>query len=346
MNGRPISGTRSKRDSSAATPAKKSVRDHKLPDLETITQGLNSVLQHVATGGAVKVVAREPHIYASTFPSEIITCHLDDGRELQLYCKYSAGVENDSFQHRGGVAYEALVYRYVLSPIGVRAPTYYGDYQDPATGWTCLVLENLDNILWVSRTPSPETMLAKAADWVGRFHASGESRRSESGLGFLTVYDREYYNGWLVRSLEFARTSGERIPWLEALWQQFEGVLEILLNSRPTIIHGEFCPHNIIVHNQEIYPVDWESAAVGLGEIDLVALTEGWSDAVHQNCEDAYCRARWPNGPPSDVTRIIDAARIYWNLRWLGESRRSFERKSARIHLREIRDASERLATI
>jgi hypothetical protein len=59
-----------------------------------------------------------------------------------------------------------------------------------------------------------------------------------------------------------------------------------------------------------IYPVDWESAAVAAGEIDLAALTEGWPPGFVEQCELEYQRARWPEGPPTGFERRLAAAPV------------------------------------
>src|SRR5919112_652571 len=132
-----------------------------LPNLQTVTVGLTSVLRsHGSTNGKLTVLDRQPNIYTSTFPSEIVTCQFDDdNRELQLLCKYGAdystsrdGRTSNVFGHKGGVPYEAAVYRHVLQsslvsvPISSRVsvPTFYGAYKDATTGDTWLILEYLD----------------------------------------------------------------------------------------------------------------------------------------------------------------------------------------------------------
>jgi hypothetical protein len=68
-----------------------------------------------------------------------------------------------------------------------------------------------------------------------------------------------------------------------------------------------------------VRPVDWETAAVGLGAVDLAALTDGWPHDVAARCEAEYAGARWPDGPAPGHTRALDLARLYWELRWLGD---------------------------
>jgi thiamine kinase-like enzyme len=74
-----------------------------------------------------------------------------------------------------------------------------------------------------------------------------------------------------------------------------------------------------LVHKGTIRPVDWESAAVAAGEIDLATILHWWKPDVVATCIAAYSYARWPEGPPAGFESRLAAARIYRGLRWLGE---------------------------
>jgi thiamine kinase-like enzyme len=91
------------------------------------------------------------------------------------------------------------------------------------------------------------------------------------------------------------------------------------LFSSPTIIHGEFYPHNVLLSDGQIYPIDWESAAIAAGEIDLSALTEAWRPEHRRQCELAYQEARWGRAAPAEFERALAAARLYLCFRWMGE---------------------------
>jgi hypothetical protein len=72
------------------------------PDLQTLRAGLTSILNmHGVTHGRVTILERQPNLPASSFPAEIVTCRLEDGSELRLVCKYSAGRSHNASGHRG-----------------------------------------------------------------------------------------------------------------------------------------------------------------------------------------------------------------------------------------------------
>jgi aminoglycoside phosphotransferase (APT) family kinase protein len=136
---------------------------------------------------------------------------------------------------------------------------------------------------------------------------------------WLKRYDRIYYAQWARRTREFAARLGLGLRGPPAVCDGFESVVPDLLGRRPTAIHGEFYPHNIILHADSAVPIDWESAAFGAGEIDLASLTEGWSVDDVDECMREYAAARWPEGVPSEFDATFNAARLYLDFRWLGE---------------------------
>jgi len=66
-----------------------------------------------------------------------------------------------------------------------------------------------------------------------------------------------------------------------------------LLTSPPTLIHGEFYAKTVLVRRGKLFMVDWESAAIGPGEVDLAALTEGkhWRGDVARQANAAIEKA-------------------------------------------------------
>ena len=97
--------------------------------------------------------------------------------------------------------------------------------------------------------------------------------------------------------------------------------INILVNSSQTFIHGEYYPHNILVKNNIIYPIDWESAAIGPGEIDLASLIEDWKEPAAQNAIEAYKVARWEDEKniPENFDHILLLSQLYFQFRWMAE---------------------------
>jgi aminoglycoside phosphotransferase (APT) family kinase protein len=143
-----------------------------------------------------------------------------------------------------------------------------------------------------------EGAILMAARWIARFHVVNQPRLGNLPSALLKTYDGEYYEGWARRTCEFAGSLHQRFPWLATLCQRSSELLPALTASPSTVIHGEFYPKNILFHRGRVCPVDWESAAIAEGLIDLAFLTEGWGERPKLELE--YQQA-WLNGPPGNL---------------------------------------------
>lgn len=294
------------------------------------------------------IVNRRRLVEEGSFASEIVRCQLGDGSRLELVCKYTAKLwgppGEESWGHRRGVLHEARVYRHVLQPTGMTMPRFYGVCRDRTTGARWLVVGYLKGGVRVNQSPDPAAM-GLAARWIGRFHALTASRAHRRAFSFLKTFDAPYYRGWVRRTLEFAGHWHERFPWLTTLGERFEGWAPLLASNR-SVIHGEYYGRNVLFNGGAIYPVDWESAAVAAGEIDLAALTEAWPARTVARCVREYQRARWPRGTPADFDRRLDAARVFNVFRWLGDDPQMTRREGMRYYFQELRTAARRLQLI
>jgi hypothetical protein len=313
------------------------------PDDEVLAAGLALALSRAGLGG-VTIVDRAVNPHASTFPTEVVTCRLAGGEELRVFCKYGSGPGHEGHGHRGGVEYEAEVYRSVLADAALEAPRFYGSAAAGPRREVWLAIGYLESCLRL-RDSRDLSHWEQAAGWSARFHAEYEGRGGDPRLSFLIEYDAEYYAGWGRRTAENAAAQQANLPWLNQLCRRWEAALAALVDRPRTVIHGEFYPKNLLVNDGTIYPVDWESAALGRGEIDLAMLTERCDAQVVRRCEAAYRHARWPEGAPPDFTRALDLARLYVHLRWLGaDPGRKQRRRLWRYD--EVRDLGERLGLI
>ena len=290
--------------------------DRRVPSPKSLRVGLSAVLAPHLPSAHLRIIRREASVFESTFPSEVVTCQFADGAERKFYLKYHCDDQWDSFGHRGGVAYEGIVYRDVLSRLTLPAVKCYGSYVDPATGRPWLVLEYLEDALRADLSDLP---LSAAAHWIGHFHRQTGDWLARGETPVPRRYDREYYMGWVSLGVEQAERMPSHYPWLAPLCRCFEEAVEVLTTAEQVIIHGEYYPNNILITRDTIYPVDWESAAVAVGEIDLAMITEDWPDDEVKKCEVTYIRSRWPEGEPPDFARRLGLARLYMHFRWLGD---------------------------
>ena len=290
-----------------------------LPKTEALKRGLSAALQSEnPRQRSLDVLGRKPTPYSTTFPCEIVRCRIGRGKPRQLFCKYTADVDYTGHGHRGGVGYEIATYRNILAATNKFRPRFYGGYRDSETGQYWLFLEYLEGSMRVGKLNDPAAM-AKTARWIAQFHVSSQRHLSSERLGFLKTYDKNYYRGWIRRAADFAGSKHGRSSWLRNLRERADDFLRPLLEFPPVIIHGEYYQHNILLHQGQICPVDWESAAVGEGMIDLASLTDGWESKIANRCTEAYVRTRWPEGAPAEFKSVLQAARLYMTVRWLGD---------------------------
>ncbi len=300
----------------------------KLPSRRKLIAGMKAALSATdAWEGPITILDRQTSEFASTHPSEVVTCRIGDTDEEQLLIKYGIPNATENVGHRTGVAYEGRVYRHLLRSISLPSAFSYGTYVDEESGCTWLVLEYLAGSETLNRMPD---FLPAAAGWLGRFHAALPASGLTTSQTFLKVYDAEYYVSWVRRAAAFATPLIDHFPWLDGLPEKSE-LLDPLLSVEPVVIHGEFYPKNILCYDGSIFPVDWESAAIATGTIDLVSLTDEWPEDIVLACIRAYQRNRWPDGAPADFGTVLEAARLYWHLRWLGNRSDWISRKGPRF---------------
>jgi hypothetical protein len=285
-------------------------------------------------------------INEGTFPSQLVECRRGRGRILRLFCKHGTGVENTGHGHRGGPPYEAQVYRYLADASASSLPPFRGSYDDPKTGGAWIVLDFLHGCQRIHLTCDPGNAMVLAAEWAGQFHTEQSASVKAAFSAGISCYDRSFYQGWARRTRRFARPQRERFPWLDRLCRRFETLIDELIAAPQTVIHGEYYPKNILLHEGKIIPVDWESAAIGPGMIDLASLTEGWTRDVTNRCEQAYRRAYQPGTAEPDFERRLALARVYLHLRWLGDRADWTSRPSSIWHFRKLRTLGSRLGIL
>lgn len=318
-----------------------------LPDLQTLTVGLAFAFKDRGAGGnPITVVDRQPNIYASYYPSEIVTCRPQGGADLSVLVKYGIAPNHEDYDPLVGPAYEGMVYRQVLQPCAESPPIYCGSYVDPATGATWLILRYLEEGVRASQGSVQAVAIGLAAQWIGRFHAAAETRLAHMPMPFLNAYDADTYVRWPRRVLLFEKKRSRHYRWLSELCRRFEEISVFLQAQPPTIIHGDYYADNVIFQQGAVCPIDWEQTAVAVGEIDLASLTNGWPVEVSEECEQRYQQSRWPGGSPADFQQTLDAARLFVLFRLLGEAPDWPDAGTRRWRLRLLQSAGERMGLL
>lgn len=280
-----------------------------------LLEGLRIALPPRLRGDEFQLISRSPNAYASSYPSELVRLRSASGESTRLFCKY--GVQQPATQvHRCGISYEARVYRQVLMPLRVSAPRFLGSWS--SGDLTGMALEALDAATPLKRLG--DAGVTAAAAWLGGFHRRTESIAEVDPAGCLQRYDVAHFSHWMNRAKAAAVEFGRETAWLDSLARRFDLGIMALSVGPQVIVHGEFYPMNVLATNASIHPVDWESAGLGPGEIDLASLCMGWPAATKAACLAAYAAARWDCAASSGLVARVATARVYLSLRMLGDN--------------------------
>jgi hypothetical protein len=253
----------------------------------------------------VAEVGRRPWPYASSLPMEEL--HVSDPAPRRLLFKDlspSRDLPRPAFL--ADPLREIEAYRAVLAPRGLDVPACHAAVSREDRCW--LVLELVDaEPLW--QRGDLEAWEA-AARWLAALHACPPP----TAVPRLLRYDAAH----LRRRFELATG----IPRASAIGER---VAARLARVPASFIHGEFYASNVLVQPDgervRIRPVDWETAGIGPGVLDLAALTSGWAGEARARIERAYRLAcppgRQPDGTDLDHARLLLAAQwVGWSPAW------------------------------
>jgi len=257
-----------------------------LPSNEALAQKLSKLFPNHGKEKEVEVISRTGFKGSSTFPAEIISCKLPDGKVLKLFGKYLAGLGPNNHGHRGGVEYEIKIYDEVLRNLPLPKANFWGKCFFEENDETLLLMDFLEGSISLKGNPDINLYL-NAAAWAARMHNYFESNVPS----FVKRYDAAYYTVWLTR-MENEPSILAAQPWLSEVIHYFRGHLDILLQAPQTLIHGEFYSKNVLIRDSIAYPVDWESAAYAPGEIDLASIIEARKPEVVERITESYVTAR------------------------------------------------------
>jgi hypothetical protein len=291
--------------------------DGRWPTVEALEQRLSQAM----SGGvrvSARVVSRSPNSFSSTFPTEIVTCQIESEPPVRLFCKHFHVHLGQEFGKGTSPFHEIDVYKRVLANVPGPTPGFVGSWIADDSREALLVLQYLDESCRLNHTTNYDNGLEAAATWIGEFHRHAAMMVTRPELGFLQKSGAQSYRGLWARMLSKRGSLGDAPVWLGRLSDAFERVLGILDDADPTVIHGEYYPKNVLVHEGRIVPVDWETASIGMGELDLATLVDGWPRAVGR-CVSAYAEAR---GFRDDAhfRRRLGASQILVNAYWLSYS--------------------------
>jgi hypothetical protein len=297
-----------------------------------------SLRTHFNTSCRIVSFERRESIYATSFRIEDLQITLDTGVTLPIIFKdvspgaMMAGARRAKPRSLYDPLREIRVYQRVLGPHNLGTATCYGAVADARRRRYWLFLEKVAGVE-MYQVGSRATWL-QVSRWLAGTHLAFAAQAAVPASlpsRHLLKYDRDFYRRWMTRARRFA--AAHRSPRgdlrrrrLASIAGRYEMAIERLLTLPVTVIHGEFYPSNILVQRLgqrlRVCPIDWETAAVGPGLIDLAALTEGnWSDVDRRRLAMPYWRQvrsqPWATAP-GDFMMLLDCCRLYHAVKWLG----------------------------
>ena len=284
-------------------------------------------------GAPVARLLRRPWEYATSAPLELVTVVTDEGQEHDLVLKH-LGTRHASEQVRRAKPpfvvdsqREIEVYRRLMAPLGI-GPALVGSRIEPATDTYWLLLEHVPGPrLFEVGEPAA---WAATAHWLGAFHARLGTIESAPVRHAARLIDchRTWYRIWMDRALRFfgadgpswSRHDGKALSWLA---ERYDAVIDHLLALPSTLIHGEFYPTNVIMMGAadsfSPCPIDWETASVGPGVLDLAALTAGeWREQDRRDMTAAYLAGSGARLTLDQLSESAQYAHIQLAVYWLG----------------------------
>ena len=279
-----------------------------------------------ATPRAVARLTRRASESGSSYVLEEVDVELGDGRVFRLVVKAlgRAGLRAEGRRAKPAFRIDPLreiaVYRDVLTHTpGV--PRYYGAVVDPGTCQYWLVLENVDGRPLAESGDFSDWLAASR--WLSAFHGRFAGGGGGPPGAAVPHTDPASFRVWLDRAEAFGRPA--RRADRDRVAAAHRRAVDRLAEAPATLIHGEFYAANILLRSGGgVCPVDWETASVGPGVLDLAALGTGWPARERAALADAYRAAgRGPGAGvdgPGGWTADLDAARLLLAVQWLGWS--------------------------
>ena len=310
------------------------------PPIDYLNIALENVLSNEEKfGKPFRVVKRTPNLYSSTFHSEIVSCEFPDKKTQNIFCKFSDGKEIKKHAgHRQYLEYEAKVNRLILQNTDLSIINFVGSYSDSTNCFTWLFFEYLEPFLEVGEEKDYSSAMIRAARWIGEFHSQNKNK-VKLNKSWMFKYSRDYLISVSSQTLANCKSFLHEEPWIIEACNIFDYKINKLTNnSSLTMIHGEYYPANILSKNKIIYPVDWQSAAIAIGEIDLAMLTDGWQPEIVDRCVEQYTKSRWGKNIPINFKENLILSTIYTQFRWLGDKNGIVLNKESKKRLNTIKE--------
>jgi aminoglycoside phosphotransferase len=258
----------------------------------------------------VRILARRPSPYASSFPLAELDVETGDGTRLTVVWKDlspNALLPGARRARAGGPspdpARELRAYE-LLDGAGLDTPRSIAALHEPGRTWLFLQAVRGARLEHVGDRSAWEA----AARWLARAHTALAARAPAAD--WPPVWLPPDPGALDARAAE-RRDDPQRRRRIKALAPALDAALARAGAASPTVVHGELYPANVVIRDDgRVCALDWETLARGPALLDLAALTAGAWDDPDEPLAEAYRRAL-PDPPPAGELRTdLDAARL------------------------------------
>jgi aminoglycoside phosphotransferase (APT) family kinase protein len=299
-----------------------------------------------AVGGRVSNVTLTAAREASTHRTTDVDVVRPDGTVVRLLHKdLGAGaVLPEARGHRptfmSDADREVEVYRHALSGGRFGAPRLLAS-GTTSSGGPWLLLERVDAVaLW---QVGEVGVWQDVARWAAGLHAASVPSALAPSL---LSYDRTFFARWPPRARQFLRGAGPvAAAGLECALERYDDVIDALGALPATFVHGELYASNVLVAPPRVCAIDWETAGLGPGLLDVAALVAGrWSDADRDLLLGAYHAALPPGSRPALQELRADLLRcrlhlavqlLGWSAEWRAPSAHEHDWLAAAVECAE-----------
>jgi len=276
-------------------------------------------------GPAIASLTRAAPGTSSSYRTELLTLELADGAELRVFLKDFGTSTHRKDGMRARRQRELSVYRDLLAGAGLGTPRYLGAVWDEPAGRFWLLLEHVEG---ESLRRFGFGHWLEAARWLGRLqgHAAGVEL---SGAGFLVDHDAGFFGSVAARALFAVRAVSPPLgARLAGALRDYDELVALMAAERPTLVHGHFRPHNIVVRPgdpaRSLCVIDWEESGRGSPLYDLAYLTDGFDPPRLRVLVDGYEEEAAHTGLPGrgrdEVLRVLDSLYMHRNLKTLSKA--------------------------
>jgi aminoglycoside phosphotransferase (APT) family kinase protein len=266
----------------------------------------------------VRLLARRPSPYASSFPLEELDAEDGDGARHALVWKRLAAdaLLPDARRARAGTALDATreprAYE-LLASAGLGTPRLVGALPQPDGDGSWLFLERVQGTR-LDQIGDPGSWRA-VARWLAAAHERLTASAATTPTQPLAPQRREAWPPpWHAPDpAEIAAAAhGSRRRRIAALAPALTAAQARATAAPPAVVHGELYPANVLIAERErVCVLDWETIARGPALLDLAALTAGRWDDPGEPLAEAYRSALADPPPPAaELLAELDACRL------------------------------------